>query len=88
MNQEKLNQTKTNHNPTPQNFKNCQYKRNIKNRQKSKGFKNTNKEKFQGETENLKGKIYFIGSAKQADNYNTTRREREERAGERFSLFY
>ena len=72
MNQEKPNQTKSNYNPTPQNFKNRQYKGNFKNKQKPKGIKNINKEKFQRETENLKGKIYFISSAKQADNYNTT----------------
>ena len=72
MNQDNTGQTKTNHNPTPQKFKSLQHKGNFKGKQKFKGFKNTTREKFQGETENLKGKIYFIGLAKQADNYNTT----------------
>ena len=30
------------------------------------------KESFKGECEELHGKVYYIGSAKQADNYNTT----------------
>ena len=33
---------------------------------------NTSKEIFKGECEDLKGKVYFIGSAKQTDNYNNT----------------
>ena len=44
-------------------------------RSKWKGKKssnNTNRETFKGECDDLKGKVYYIGSAKQADNYNTT----------------
>ena len=72
MNQDKPNQTKFNQNQAPQSFKNRQAKGNNRNRQKFKGNKSGNRERFQGECESLKGKIYFMGSAKQADNYNTT----------------
>ena len=44
-------------------------------KQRWKGRKSTNtntKETFKGECDDLKGKVYYIGSAKQADNYNTT----------------
>ena len=44
-----------------------------KQRWKGRKSKNkNNKETYKGECEDLKGKIYYIGSAKQADNYNTT----------------
>jgi len=44
-------------------------------KQRWKGKKNTNnttKETFKGDCDDLKGKVYFIGSEKQTDNYNTT----------------
>ena len=44
-------------------------------KQRWKGKKNTNntsKETFKGDCDDLKGKVYYIGSAKQADNYNNT----------------
>ena len=37
-----------------------------------KSSKNTSKDTFKGDCDDLKGKVYFIGSAKQADNYNKT----------------
>ena len=37
-----------------------------------KSSNNTSKETFRGDCDDLKGKVYFIGSAKQADNYNNT----------------
>ena len=72
MNQDKPNQTKFNQNQAPPSLKNRQYRGNNRNKQKFRGNKTANKERFQGESESLKGKIYFVGSAKQADNYNTT----------------
>ena len=61
--------------PTPQSsFKSRQYKGNRQGRGRFKSYKPRfgNKDRFQGESEHLKGKIYFIGSAKQSDNFNTT----------------
>ena len=72
MNQDKPNQTKFNQNQAPQSFKNHKYKGNNKNRQQYKGNKSSNREKFHRESEDLKGKIYFMGWAKQAGNYNIT----------------
>ena len=37
-----------------------------------KSSNNTSKETFKGDCDDLKGKVYFIASAKQADNYNNT----------------
>ena len=34
--------------------------------------KKSNKETFKGECQELEGKVYYIGTASQADNYNTT----------------
>ena len=39
---------------------------------KSNRLPSANKENFKGECEELNGKIFYIGSPKQADNYNTT----------------
>ena len=49
-----------------------------KGNQKGKSKKNYNKQyrnkkdNFQGDCDGLKGKVYYVGSAKQADNYNNT----------------
>ena len=72
MNQDKPNQTKFNQNQSSQGFKNLPNKDNFKNKQKFKENRNPNKERFQGESESLKENFYFVGSTKQADNYNVT----------------
>ena len=62
-----MNATNTN------NQSNRSGKRKKNNQKKSGGKSNSgSKESFKGECEDLKGKVYFIGSAKQADNYNNT----------------
>jgi len=43
-----------------------------KNKGKDKKPSNSNRENFKGDCDDLKGKIFFIGSSKQADNYNNT----------------
>ena len=59
--------------PTNSPFKPRQFKTNKGNKQRFKNNRNNyNKERFAGESEALKGKVYFIGSIKQADNYNLT----------------
>ena len=50
-----------------------QFKGNRPNKPRFKNNRNNyNKDKFSGKSEALKRKIYFIGSIKQADNYNNT----------------
>ena len=39
---------------------------------KSSRLPSANKDSFKGDCEELKGKTYFVGSAKQVDNFNTT----------------
>ena len=39
---------------------------------KSSRLPSASKDNFKGECEELHGKLFYIGSAKQADNYNTT----------------
>ena len=59
--------------PTNSPFKPRQFKSSKSNKQRFKNNRNNyNKERFTGESETLKGKVYFIGSIKQADNYNIT----------------
>ena len=47
---------------------NNQSKSNWKSNQTS----TNNRDNFKGDCDDLKGKIYYIGSTKQVDNYNTT----------------
>ena len=59
--------------PTNSPFEPLQFKPNKGNKPRFKNNRNNyNKERFAGESEALKGKVYFIRSIKQADNYNLT----------------
>ena len=69
------NNQSSNPTQTPQSsFKNQQYKGNKQGRGRFRYNKPKygNKDRFHSESEHLKGKIYFIGSVKQSDNFNTT----------------
>ena len=73
MNQEGNNQGKPNQTPTQSPFKNRQYKGNrpFRQRYRNNQGKPKNRDKIEGESDQLKGKIYYIGSVKQVDNFNT-----------------
>ena len=45
---------------------------NRRNNQNNNRTQRNNTKEFKGDCDDLKGKVYFIGSMKQADNYNTT----------------
>ena len=72
MNQDTNNQGKPNQTPTQSPFKNKQYKGNrpLRQRYRNNQGKPKNGDKFEGKSDQLKGKIYYIGSVKQANNFN------------------
>ena len=67
--------TNNNNNGNNSNRRNNNRRNNIR-RSNNNNYRNNNnknkKEGFKGECNELKGHVYFIGSVKQADNFNNT----------------
>ena len=68
-NNNNTNNTNNRNNGTRGNQRSNNNRRNNNNNNRSQRSK---KDDFKGDCEDLKGKVYYIGSMKQADNYNNT----------------